>query len=160
MGPMHPHDAQSSLDDIRRLQDRTREQVVRQSFALSRVLLAALGLLLGLASVDLQNPWRTAALLVGFGLFVGVGIVLERRALVQRKPTGLEWLFWVGLSAGLMLLFGVFRIAAWALFGLQPQGLLSQAAVAAAATAVTYVAITPLIRRTFTAIVLRDGGQA
>lgn len=157
---MHPHDAQSSLDDIRRLQDRSREQVVRQSFALARVLLAALGLLLGLASVDLQNPWRTAALLLGFGLFVGVGIVLERRALVQRKPTGLEWLFWVGLSAGLMLLFGVFRIAAWALFGLQSQGLLSQAAVAAAATAVTYVAITPLIRRTFKAIVLRDGGQA
>ena len=97
---MHPHDAQSSLDDIRRLQDRTREQVVRQSFALSHVLLAALGLLLGLASVDLQNPWRTAALLLGFGLFVGVGIVLERRALVQRKPTGLEWLFWVGCRPG------------------------------------------------------------
>jgi len=157
---MHPHDAQSSLDDIRRLEDRTREQVVRQSFALPYVLLAALGLLLGPASIDLQNPWRTAALLLGFGLFVGVGIVHERRALVQRKPTGLEWLFWVGLSAGLMLLFGVFRIAGWALFSLQPQGLLSQAAVAAAATAVTYVAITPLIRRTFKAIVLRDGGRA
>jgi len=157
---MHPHDAQSSLDDIRRLQDRTREQVVRQSFALSHVLLAALGLLLGLASVDLQNPWRTAALLLGFGLFVGVGIVLERRALVQRKPTGLEWLFWVGLSAGLMLLFSVFRIAAWALFGLQAQGLMSQAAVAAVATAITYVAITPLIRRAFKRLVLRDAGRA
>jgi hypothetical protein len=157
---MHPHDAQSSLADIRRLQDRTREQVVRQSFTLSYVLLAALGLLVGLGSSDLQNPWRTAALLLGFGLFFGVGIVHERRALVQRKPTGLEWLFWVGLSAGLMLMFGVFRIAAWALFSLQPQGLLSQAAAAAAATAAIYVAITPLIRRTFKEIVLRDGGRA
>ena len=157
---MHPHDAKSSLDDIRRLQDRTREQVVRQSFTLSYVLLAAVGLLVGLASIDLQNPWGTAALLLGFGLFVGVGIVRERRALVQRKPTGLEWLFWVGLSAGLILLFSVFRIAAWALFGLQPQGLLSQAAAAAVATAVVYVAITPLIRRTFKGIVLRDGGRA
>jgi membrane protein YdbS with pleckstrin-like domain len=157
---MNPHDAQSSLDDIRRLQDRTREQVVRQSFTRSCVLLAAVGLLVGLASIDLQNPWRSAALLLGFGLFFGVGIVHERRALVQRKPTGLEWLFWVGVSAGLMLLFGVFRIAAWALFGLPPQGLLSQAAAAAAATAVTYVALTPLIRRTFTQIVLRDGGRA
>jgi hypothetical protein len=157
---MRPHDAQSSLDDIRRLQDRTREQVVRQSFTLSCVLLAALGLLVGLASIDLQNPWRTAALLLGFGLFFVVGIVHERCALVQRKPTGREWLFWVGLSAGLMLLFGVFRIAAWALFGLQPQGLPSQAAAAAAATAATYVAITPLIRRTFKEIVLRDGGRA
>jgi membrane protein YdbS with pleckstrin-like domain len=160
MGPMHPHDAQSSLDDIRRLQDRTREQVARQGFALSYVLLAALGLLVGLVSVDLQNPWRTVAFLIGFGVFVGVGIVHERRALVKRKPTGMEWLFWVGLSAGLMLLFSIFRIAGWALFGLQPQGLLSQAAVAAAATAVTYVAVTPLIRRAFTAIVLRDGGRS
>ena len=157
---MHPHDAQSSLDDIRRLQDRTREQAARQSFTLSYVLLAALGLLVGLASIDLQNPWRTAALLLGFGLFVGVGIVHERLALVQRKPTGLEWLFWVGVSAGLMLLFGIFRIAGWALFGLQSQGLLSQAAVAAVATAVTYVAVTPVIRRTFKANVLRDVGHA
>ncbi|GAA3072762.1 hypothetical protein GCM10010464_41030 [Pseudonocardia yunnanensis] len=157
---MHPHDAQSSLDDIRRLQDRTRQQVVRQSFARSYVLLAALGLLVGLASIDLQNPWRTAAFLLGFGLFVGVGIVHEHRALVQRKPTGLEWLFWVGLSGGIMLLFGIFRIVGWAVFGLQSQGLLSQGAVAAAATAVTYVAITPLIRRAFTVIVLRDGGRA
>lgn len=157
---MHPHDAQSSLDDIQRLQGRTREQVVRQSFAFSYVLLAALGLLVGLASIDLQNPWRTAALLLGFGLFVGVGIVHERRALVQRKPTGPEWLFWLGLSAGLMLLFGAFRIAAWALFGLPPQGLLSQAAAAAVATAASYVALTPVIRRAFTQIVLRGGGRA
>ncbi|MGI5241488.1 hypothetical protein [Dactylosporangium sp. CA-139066] len=157
---MHPHDAQSSLDDIRRLQDRTREQVVRQSFALPYVVLAALGLFVGLASIDLQNPWRTAVVLVGFGLFVAVGIVHQRRALVQRKPTALELLFWVGLSAGLMLLFGVSRIAAWVLFGLPAQGLASQGMLAAAATAVTYVALTPLIRRTFKEIVLRDGGRA
>jgi hypothetical protein len=118
------------------------------------------GLLVGLASIDLQNPWRIAALLIGFGLFFGVGIVHERRALVRRKPTGLEWLFWVGVSAGLMLLFGVLRIVAWALFSLPPQGLLPQAAAAAAATAATYVALTPLIRRTFEQIVLRDGGRA
>jgi hypothetical protein len=160
MGPMHPHDAQSSLDDIQRLQRRTRQQVVRQSFALSHVLLAALGLLVGLASVDLRNPWRTAALVLGFGLFVAVGIVHERRALVQRKPTALEWLFWVGVSGGIMLLFGGFRVAGWALLGLQPQGLLSQSAVAAVATAVVYVALTPLIRRTFTVIVLREGGRS
>jgi hypothetical protein len=160
MRPVHPHDAQSSLDDIRRLQDRTREQVVRQSFTRSYVMLAALGLLVGLASTDLQNPWRTAALLLGFGLFFGVGIVRERRGLVQRRPTGPECLFWVGVSAGLMLLFGVFRIAAWALFGLPPQGLLSQAAAAAVATAASYVALTPVIRRTFTQIVLRGGGRA
>jgi hypothetical protein len=75
-------------------------------------------------------------------------------------PSGPEWLFWVGLSAGLMLLFGIFRIAAWALFGLQPQGLLSQGTAAAAATAATYVAMTPVIRRAFKEIVLRDGRRA
>ncbi|SCF05292.1 hypothetical protein GA0070607_4920 [Micromonospora coriariae] len=154
---MNPQDAQFSLDDIRRLQDRTQEQIVRQPFARSSVPLAALGLFAGLASVDLQNPWRTAAVLLGFGLFAGVGIVHEHRALVQRKPTGLEWLFWVGLSAGLMLLFGVFRIVAWAWLALPSQGLLSQGTLAAAATAATYVVITPLVRRIFRAIVLRAG---
>ncbi|GGM33591.1 hypothetical protein ACFFX1_33280 [Dactylosporangium sucinum] len=157
---MHPRDAQSSLDDIRRLQDRTREQVVRQGFALPYVLLAALGLLVGLASIDLRNPWRTAAVLLGFGLFVAVGIVRERRALVRRKPTSPEWLFWVGLPAGLMLLFGAFRIAAWALFSLPSHGLMSQGTIAATATAATYVAMTPLTRRAFKKIVLRDGGRA
>ncbi|WP_238008829.1 hypothetical protein KZZ52_44880 [Dactylosporangium sp. AC04546] len=157
---MHPHDAQASLDDIRRLQDRTREQVARQGFSLSCVLPAALGLFVGLASIDLRNPWRTAAVLLGFGLFVGVGIVHGRRALVQRQPTSLEWLFWVGVSAGLMLLFGVFRIAVWAVSGLPSQGLMSQGTLAAAATAVTYVAMTPVIRRAFKWIVLRDGGRA
>ncbi|SIM85976.1 hypothetical protein [Micromonospora cremea] len=157
---MKPQDAQLSLDDIRRLQDRTREQIVGQSFVRSHVPLAALGLFAGLASVDLQNPWRTATLLFGFGLFVGVGIVHEHRTLVQRKPTGLEWLFWVGLSAGPMLLFGVFRIAAWAWLALPSQGLLSQGTLAAAATAATFVAITPLSRRTFAEIVLRESRRA
>ncbi|MFD0970378.1 hypothetical protein [Plantactinospora endophytica] len=157
---MNPHDAQLSLDDIHRMQDATREQIVRQSPTRSYVLLAALGLFVGLASVDLQNPWRTATLLLGFGLFLGVGIVHEHRALVQRKPTALEGLFWVGLSAGLMLLFGVFRIAAWAWLALPPQGLLSQGTLAAAATAVTYVATAPLSRRVFRAIVLRTSALA
>ncbi|MBE1490686.1 hypothetical protein [Plantactinospora soyae] len=157
---MNPRDAQLSLDDIQRLQDKTREQIVRQSVIPPYVPLAALGLFAGLASVDLQNPWRTAALLSGFGLFLGVGIVHEQRALVQRKPTGPEWLFWVGVSAGLMLLFGVFRIAAWAWMALPPEGLLSQGTLAAAATAATYVAITPLIRRTFKKIVLRESRRA
>jgi hypothetical protein len=95
--------------------------------------------------------------LLGFGLFVGVGIVQGRRAFIERKPTGLEWLFWAGLSAGLMLLFGVFRIAAWAVFALPAQGLLSQSTVAAAASALTYVAMTPLARRTLQTVTRRDG---
>lgn len=156
---MNPHDAQSSLDDIRRFRDRTRKEIVRQRFARPYVLLAALGLFVGLASLDLQNPWSTAALLLGFGLYLGVGIVQEHRALVHRKPTGPEWLFWAGLLAGLMLLFGVFRIAAWAWFALPAQGLLSQGTLAAAATAATYVAMTPLARRTLQTITRRDGGR-
>ncbi|ETK32359.1 hypothetical protein [Microbispora sp. ATCC PTA-5024] len=156
---MNPQDAQSSLDEIRRLEGRTRQVLVSQRFARPYVLLAALGLFVGLASLDLENPWRSAALLIGFGLFVGVGIVQEHRALVRRKPTGPEWLFWTGLSAGLMLLFGVLRIAAWAWFGLPAQGLLSQGTVAAAATAATYLAVTPLARRTLTTVTRREGGR-
>ncbi|GAA0363168.1 hypothetical protein GCM10009530_11010 [Microbispora corallina] len=156
---MNPQDAQSSLDEIRRLEGRTRQEMVRQKFARPYVLLAALGLFVGLVSLDLENPWRSAALLIGFGLFAGVGIVQEHRALVHRKPTGPEWLFWAGLSAGLMLLFGVLRIAAWAWFALPAQGLLSQGTVAAAATAVTYLAVTPLARRTLITVTRREGGR-
>ncbi|GAA4569308.1 hypothetical protein [Planotetraspora kaengkrachanensis] len=156
---MNPHDVQSSLDDIRRFQDTTRKEIVRQRFARPYVLLAALGLFIGLASIDLQSPWRTATLLLGFGLFAGVGIVQEHRAVVHRKPAGPEWLFWGGMSAGLMLLFGIFRIAAWAWFALPAQGLSSQGTLAAAATAATYVALTPLARRILQKITRRDGAR-
>ncbi|MEV4294394.1 hypothetical protein [Microbispora rosea] len=52
----------------------------------------------------------------------GSGIVQEHRAFVRRKPTGPEWLFCARCVAGLMLLFGAFRIAAWAWFALPAQG--------------------------------------
>jgi hypothetical protein len=157
---MNPQDAQRSLDDIRRLQGRTREQIVRQSSTRSYVPFAALGLFAGLASVDLQNPWRTVVLLLGFGLFAGVGIVHEHRALVRRKVTALEGLYWVGLSAALMLLFGAFRIAAWAWLALPAQGLWSQGTLAAAAAAASYVAMAPLIRLALRKIVLHGSGSA
>ncbi|AVT33566.1 hypothetical protein C6361_33605 [Plantactinospora sp. BC1] len=156
---MNPNDAQLSLDDIRRMQDRTREQMVRQRFTPTYVPLAAVGLFAGLVSVDLENPWRTAAILLGFGLFLGVGIVQEHRSLVGRKPTALEGLFWAGLATGLMLLFGIARIAAWAWLALPPEGLMSQGTLAAAVTAAAYVAITPLVRRIFRAIVQRGSGS-
>jgi cation transport ATPase len=156
---MNPHDAQSSLDAIRQLQDRSREEVVRHSFARPYVLLAALGLFVMLASTDLQRPWSLAAILLGFGLYVGVGLVRERWASVQRKPSGLEVLFYLGLSAGLMLLFGIFRIVAWALFSVPAHGLWSQGTLAAAAAALMYVAITPLARRGFRVIMRRDSGR-
>ncbi|MBP2708295.1 hypothetical protein JOL79_31410 [Microbispora sp. RL4-1S] len=156
---MNPHDAQSSLAGIRHFEDKTRKEIVRQRFARPYVLLAALGLFVALASLDLRNPWSTAALVLGFGLYAAAGVVQEHRALVHRKPTGPEWLFWAGVLAGLMVLFGVFRIAAWAWFAVPARGLLSQGTLAAAATAVAYVALTPLARRAVQRITWRGAGR-
>ncbi|MGN9841272.1 hypothetical protein ACTMTI_24400 [Nonomuraea sp. H19] len=156
---MNPHDAQSSLDDIRRHQARTREEIVRQSFALPYVLLAALGLFVGFASADLERPWSTVATLCGFGLFAGVGIVRELRASVRRKPTVQEVVFFSGVMIGICMFFGIARIAAWALFDVPAHGLLSQATVAAAATAVAYVAMTPVNRQVLGGIIAHYGGR-
>lgn len=150
---MNPHDAQASLDDIRRLQDRTHEEIVRRNFALPYVVAGALGLFIGFGGIDLERPWNTVALLLGNGLFVVVGIVLQHRASVQMKLTAPSVVFYAMLAAGLIVLFIIFRITAWALFDLPAHGLLSQAGVAGAAVAVTYVAITPLVRRAYRALV-------
>jgi hypothetical protein len=156
---MRPHEAQLLLDDARRLGDQTRDQLVRQTFGWTRVALAAVGLLIGLASVDLGNPWRTVAALAGFGMFAVLGIVQERRSLVRRRPSALEWLFWAGISVGLLALFSVARIAAWAWLDLPAHGLGSQGTFAAVTAAVAYVALTPVIRRAFRQVVLRGGGR-
>ncbi len=56
---------QSSLENIRRLQDRTHDQLVRQGFALPYVITSMLVLFLMFAPFDLQGSWAAAAGLVG-----------------------------------------------------------------------------------------------
>lgn len=50
---MNPQDAQASLDSIRRLQDRTREEIARQVFPLPYVIISSLGIFAGFAAADL-----------------------------------------------------------------------------------------------------------
>ncbi|MFI7614008.1 hypothetical protein ACIBP6_22525 [Nonomuraea terrae] len=157
---MNQQDARTSLDDIHRLQDRTREQIVRQSFALPRVVISALGLFIAFAAIDLPRPWNFVFLVAGMVLYAGVGIVYEHRASVCRKVTSQEALFHGGLLACIMVAFSIGRIAAFALFDLPPHGLLSQAAAGAIVVAVAYVAATPVNRAIMKSIVRQGGGAA
>ncbi|MFC4115248.1 hypothetical protein [Nonomuraea zeae] len=153
---MNPTDAQSSLDDIRRLQGKTHDEIVRHNFTLPYVLLGAVGLLIGFGGTDLDNSWRTLSMVLGFGLFVGVAIVHERRASARMKGSlpllGLQ----SAISAGVLLVYIVFRIASWALFGLPAHGLLSQGMAGGVAATVAYVLATPLTRRAHLAIMRHD----
>ncbi|MFI7691151.1 hypothetical protein ACIBQ6_18915 [Nonomuraea sp. NPDC049655] len=157
---MNQHDAQTSLDDIHRLQARTRQQIVRQSFALPRVLVSALGLFVMLAALDLPSPWFYLGAALGVVVYAGVGIVCEHRASVRRKATGREALFHGVLLACVMVGFGIGRIASFALFDLPPHGLLSQAVAGAVVAALAYVAATPVNRLVMQSIVRQDGGVA
>lgn len=154
---MDPHVAQSSLDEIRRLEEATRDEEVRQNFSLPYAAVAALGLFVALASTDLEWPWSVVASTLGFGVYLGVAIVLVRRASVRRNPTSQEWMLYAGLSAGLMIVFGAVRTIGWAVFGLKAHGPLSQGTVAAAVVALIFFASTPLIRRAIRAIMRQDG---
>ncbi|MGP4099416.1 hypothetical protein [Nonomuraea sp. KM90] len=156
---MNPHDAQNSLDDIHRLQDRTREEIVRQSFTLPRVIISALSLFVAFSTIDLPRPWNLSFMVLGLAVYAGVGIVCEHRASVRRKTTTQEALFHGGLIACIMVAFAVGRIAAFALFDLPPHGLLSQAAGGAIVAAVAYVAATPVNRSVLKSIV-QQGGRA
>ncbi|MGP3958168.1 hypothetical protein ACTWPT_19350 [Nonomuraea sp. 3N208] len=157
---MNPHDAQSSLDDIRRLQEKTRDEYIRQGFALPYVVASAIGLFISFGSVDLERPWSTVANVVGVIVFVVAGIVQAHRTAVRRKPAAPDVLVFAGWLVGLIVAFGLFRIIGWALFDLPASGLLSQGTFAAAGMAVMYVATVPLIRRAIREIVRQEIGRA
>ncbi|MEO3858215.1 hypothetical protein [Acrocarpospora sp. B8E8] len=157
---MSPNDAQSTLDDIRRLQDRTRDELVGHNFSLPYALLMALGLFIGFASTDLPRPWNDVACLLGFGLYVGVTIlqqVRQCRSSVRPRslwvPTRLELVFYVGWAVSILLVFAAARTATWAL------DLPAQGTVAAAVVALAFVAATPLARRIVKAIMRQDSGR-
>ena len=158
---MDLQDAQSTLNDIRRLQNRTRDELVRHTFALPYMVLMAVGIFVGYASTDLQAPWDDVVLVLGFGLFMGVVIVQHLRmcrASVRPRslwaPTGLELLFYLGWAASPLLLF-LASASATETLDLPAQGTL-----AAAVTALTFVAATPLLRRVAKSLMQRQDGRA
>lgn len=157
---MNPHDAQSSLDDIRRLQDTTRNEIARRSFAMPRVIVVALGLFVSFAAIDLGAPWQYIGAVAGLGLFAAVGIVYEYRAAVQRQPTLQETLYHVMVLLGVCMVFGAGRTLAFALLDAPAHGLMSQAMAGAVVAALAYVAATPLNRRVMRSLVRQDGRRA
>ncbi|MFG1617842.1 hypothetical protein [Nonomuraea wenchangensis] len=157
---MNPHDAQSALDDIRRLQDTTRNEIVRRSFAMPRVIVVALGLFINFALIDLRSPWQFIGLAVGFGLFVGVGVLYEYRAAVRRQPTFREASYHVMVLIGIFMVFVAGRILAFALFDAPAHGLMSQAMAGAVLAALAYVAATPVNRRVMRSLVRQSGGRS
>ncbi|MEV0630134.1 hypothetical protein [Nonomuraea wenchangensis] len=157
---MNPHDAQSALDDIRRLQDTTRNEIVRRSFAMPRVIVVALGLFINFALIDLGSPWQFIGLAVGFGLFVGVGVLYEYRAAVRRQPTAREGMYHLMVLIGVFMVFVAGRVLAFALFDAPAHGLMSQAMAGAVAAALAYVAATPVNRRVMRSLVRQSGGRS
>lgn len=142
---MNPDQARGSLDDIHRLQDRTRGAYVRHGFARPYILATALGVFIALASIDLPSPWSTVVFLGGEGLLLSVMAVHRRRAPVRRKPTFPEVVFYAVFIALLLALYVAYSIAAT--LGVLAFGLPMQHTVAAAALALTTLAIAAPARR-------------
>ncbi|WP_091103347.1 hypothetical protein [Nonomuraea pusilla] len=155
---MNPQDAQSSLDQIRAFQDRTREEMVRKILPWPFVIVSALGLLGVFASIDLELPWRSVALGLGLAVYMGSGLLSSFRVAVHPKPRGVMIAMLVVMTPAYFIAFVIGRVAGFALFGLPAHGLLSQAMVGAVFAAVVYIAITPLIRRIVTSIALQADG--
>ncbi|MFI6457790.1 hypothetical protein ACIBF6_40310 [Streptosporangium amethystogenes] len=156
---LNPHDAQSSLDDIRRLQDTTRNEIVRRSFAMPRVIIVALGLFVSFASIDLETPWRLIGCALGLFLYIAVGIVDEYRASVRRQPTVQEVLYHSTVLIGVCMIFGAGRILAFALLDAPAHGLMSQAMVGAVLAALAYVVAAPINRSVMRSLVQQGGGR-
>ncbi|TDC92949.1 hypothetical protein [Actinomadura sp. 7K507] len=148
---MNPDEARGSLDEIHRLQDRTRSEYVRHTFARPYTLASALGLFIALASLDFPQPWQIIVFLVGEAILIGVLFVQRRRAPVRRKLTAPEVMFQVAMGVALIGAFIAFSIAAS--LGAFEFGLPIQHTIAAAALALTVVAVSVPVRRVYDSIV-------
>jgi hypothetical protein len=150
MAFMTPHDPQTSVEEIRRLQDRTRDEYVRHGFSRPYLLVTALAVFIVFASSDLPTPyWNNAAAAFGMALTVGSLLVHQRRASVRRRPTALELLFSVGAGVVLLLVGSVCLGVAHTLDLPAPNTL------AAAAIALAVLGGANLTRPVYTAIVRR-----
>jgi phosphatidylserine synthase len=142
-------DPQTSIDQIRRLQDRTRDEYVRHGFSRPYLLVLALAIFVMFASHDLSGPWDSVVGLLGAALLVAGLLVHQRRASVRRRPTALEALFSLVVGGVLLLICAVFLGAAHSLDLPAPN------TIAATAIALAIVCGAQLTRPVFTAIVRR-----
>ncbi|MEV4580511.1 hypothetical protein AB0K16_45530 [Nonomuraea jabiensis] len=157
---MNPQDAQASLDQIRALQDRTREEMVRKIFPWPFVIVSALGLFAVFTSIDLGQPWDSLARGLGLAVFMGSGLLHAFRITVLPRPTALMIAILIGITPVHFVAFVIGRIAGFSLFGLPAHGFLSQAMAGGALAAVVYIAIMPLASRIIAWIALQGHGSA
>ena len=148
---MEPAEARSSLDEIQRLQDRTRSEYVRHTFARSYTLMSALGLFIALASLDFPQPWQLLVFLVGEGVLVGVPLVQRRRAPVRRKLTFPEVMFQVVVGVVLIGVFIAYSIATS--LGALAFDLPMHHTIVAAALALTTLVVAVPMRRVYDLII-------
>jgi hypothetical protein len=147
---MANYDAQASLNDIRRMQDRTRDEYVRHGFARSYVIAVAVVLFVAVAARDLPSPWDGGVSLLAVGVLVAMAVVQARRAAVRRQPGGLEVLVLVGAAAALLAALTGFVAASRAL------DLPAPYTMAAAALALTSVVAARWTRLVYAAAVRRQ----
>ena len=150
---MFLHDAQDSLDTIRRLQGRSVEEYVDHGFTGPYVLLSALVVFVSFASFDLPGPWNSLAIALGLGLAAMLSVICERRARVHRKPTGPELLYYLAAAIVFLMACVAFQIAA--AVSAVKLGMPAHHTVAAAATALTVVATARPARKVFKAVARR-----
>lgn len=148
---MDPNDAQGALADVRRNQERTREEYVRHQFAWPYALSTALGLFIVLASSDLPSPWNTTALFLGEGVLFGVVLLQRRRAAVRRKMTAREMLFVAGGCVALIVAYIAFTTVTS--IGVLSFGLPAPRVFAAAAIALLFLAVMGPARRIYESMV-------
>jgi hypothetical protein len=96
-------DPQTSLDQIRRMQERTREEYVRHGFGFPQVLMSAVGLFVVVAARDLPDPWAAVVSLGAVLALVVMAVVHTRRAAVRRQPSGTELALLAGASVALLV---------------------------------------------------------
>ncbi|MEO3869538.1 transcriptional regulator [Nonomuraea sp. B12E4] len=147
---MHPHDAQSALDNIRRLRSKTIDEYLRQSFAFSSALPALLMIFAQLASFDVPWPYAISVRMVAMGVALLAWWVIWSRTPVQRSFTSTDFGIVLGWAASLLVAFVAFRIITWML------DLPVPATIAAAATVVVGIVIISWSSRTYGRLLRRQ----
>ncbi|WP_176611519.1 hypothetical protein [Actinomadura sp. WMMB 499] len=150
---MNANDARAALADVQRMQERTRDEYVRNHFARPYLLLTAFGIFVALASSDLPSPWNTVVFLLGEGLLVGGAVMQRRRAAVRRKANAAEGMYVFGAAAALIAAYVAFNIVAS--LGVLSFGLPAPRTFAAAALALLFLAVAGPSRRLFGTLVRR-----
>ncbi|OLT17689.1 hypothetical protein BJF79_17625 [Actinomadura sp. CNU-125] len=148
---MNPDDARSALADAHRLQERTRDEHVRQQFAWPYMCATALGIFIAFGSTDLPAPWDTLAFLLGEGVLIGSVILQRRRAAVRMKANVGDGLF--VLLGAFLVLAGYIAFNVVASLGVLSFGLPTPRIFAAAALALLFLALAGPSRRLYTALV-------